>query len=268
MPGHTRSSISMVTVLVLLLGLLTVGGCTEPRIDENVPLPDGRVLTGRVIESAGMEHTDQRGNNVDAPTMLEVETEAGSLVALCSISPLPSRGDWVEVSEGSNGRWFITAYSTAPETPVPNPDEEESATPVQDETTRNRAKVVALIGRVLKDAADLNTEWKGAYYAADRAEYLPQVQALYEDIKTARAELNTYRIWNTMITPEEELTFQVDQAFGYVETEAAAILMECDGRNLGTAGTGVLDPRTSSSCSKLREWREKIQQTYIRVDGV
>jgi len=209
-PSMAWAAVVACTVLVAAL----CSGCAPaPQLDANEPLPNGRVLVGKVLGTEGMVYT-AAGQEVTAPTIVPVDVDGSNMSALWEDPGVLSSGQWVEIREGTNGRWFVTGLTEEPPSAAAQPSE-----PVAIEA--DASELVVLLESLLNDAEDF---YRSKESGADK-KALKVIVARME--KTA-AKAKRYRVWNDMYTPREEATYSINKSIeglvlgcGYYVDEAS-----------------------------------------------
>lgn len=249
---HVRQMSPRVGVVLVLMATALLAGCSPARmpaqVNTNKPSPGGTVLTGEVINSPNMQFSDSAGEEVVGAQILTVATDRGSLEALYEGAAPPSVGSWVEVREGTNGRWFVTGTAEAPE-----PTEPVQAEPAQPVPDNDAAHLSDALNAVLIGAQGVGQMYDDG---ASKEDMLKVVAAMEEAANKAKE----YRTFNTFLTPEQEATRVIDRCVNQLVNGAQMVAEGGDhasSASIYVVGTWHED---------LEEWPELVLEDSFRVE--
>lgn len=123
-----RLAARLSSILTAGLLVLTLAGCEE-QVNPAGPIPGGSVRFGQVVAVNDMTYTS-KGKSVDVPELLRVRCEDREVTALTTEDL--QVGDWVEVSEGTEGKWYVVQRVDAPVAA-----KEEKSTPEESATAES-----------------------------------------------------------------------------------------------------------------------------------
>lgn len=231
-------------VMLSTLIVLSSGCATSTRVDENRPIPGGRILKGEVLGGDNMVFRNSSNQEVAGPHMLSVSVGGARVQALYAGEEVPRAGQWVEVAEGVNGRWFVIGFASAPSRPA-QPQGSRPTTTVRRAET-NAEKLAVELDQALASYRIIYA-WRKS---PDRATRLKtQLAKLRQSMRRAKR----YRI-----EPPQELVGSINYCLDDLEAKAVAILAADGSYEDEYAEDRYYSPERLNTYDRIEKWRDLI----------